>query len=558
MALTSASTIDLPTSRHHGHSERALTVRRPPSASSRSSTTRRHRSHRSNRGGGHLPQNEFPNFALSGDVEIVIAADGQERRYMLHRLILAQNSGFFEASTSDEWSRAQATQALASPASAPATLGANGTGPLAVIGEERSVDVGRSSLDRFRPKTTWRYELDWDAEGRCEDIPMLIQKVSLDDEDAEAEAELTFPQPAQPTSLFGGDERPPPPPSSRSKPPASSTSFFRALAMQSAIQLPNKDPPLDTESDTIRDYDNMFRIFYNYAPKLDSVDITEAYIQCKMLLNLADMYDALEVVGPRIDHHLLQFQSRLWKQIAKYPPSYLKLGYLARSRSIFSEALVHVVGQWPLGAPQLRGIPDTVLDLIEDKAADLEELQTRIEARLLKLSLSTSRGERVNPSSHHLDWMAAAFFRGWIADNTVPTALPSKAAGPSSAPPTAPAVMQDANPPSSALQRLPLSDPAPAAPTRAPARTFRLLGQGSQAYLTHDDCKRFAKLLPESYSRDLVRRFERRIDDLKNQAREIVRPLLRQGLQLELAGGSAAAGVNYLTCCKVEEGEWPW
>lgn len=323
--------------------------------------------------------------------------------------------------------------------------------------------------------------------------------------------------------------------------------------MQSVIQVSSnapagatKDPSSSTdEPDTIRDYDNMFRIFYNYAPKLDAVDITEAYIQCKMLLNVADMYDALEVVGPRIDHHLLQFQSRLWKQIAKYPPSYLKLGYLARSRSIFSEALVHVVGQWPLGRPQLRGMPQAVQDLIEDKAADLEDLQTRIEARLLKLSLTTSRGERVNAHSHHLDWSAVAFFRSWIADNTQPLAPPA----------AKPVVAVGA----AGAGAAPLSNPTPAAAARAPARTFRLIGQGGSAYLTHDECKRFAKLLPETYSRDLVRRFERRIDDLKSQARDIVRPLLRQGLQLELAAGAPGlVGVVCLTCTRIDEGEWPW
>ncbi|RJE21615.1 hypothetical protein PHISCL_06050 [Aspergillus sclerotialis] len=88
----------------------------------------------------------------------------------------------------------------------------------------------------------------------------------------------------------------------------------------------------------IRDYENLFRLFYNYPPIVNSVNIATAYSECKALLALADMYDALPVTGPRVDHHLLGFGSRLFKQIAKYPPSYLKLGYLARSRVIFSEA----------------------------------------------------------------------------------------------------------------------------------------------------------------------------------------------------------------------------
>ena len=193
--------------------------------------------------------------------------------------------------------------------------------------------------------------------------------------------------------------------------------------MQSAahIQAAHTSP----SSDLIRDYDNLFRIFYNYTPSLDSINIAEAYLHCKSLLALADMYDALEVVGPRIDHHLLQFQSRLWKQIAKYPPSYLKLGYLARSKVIFNEALVHVVGQWPSGSRQLsHSVPDAVLDLIEDKVEELIERKAEVEAQLFRIGLLTSRGERVNPTNSYMYWLAQSLFRQYIADGLSPPPPP--------------------------------------------------------------------------------------------------------------------------------------
>lgn len=141
--------------------------------------------------------------------------------------------------------------------------------------------------------------------------------------------------------------------------------------MQSVVNLPHTATTVPVEMDPIiRDYDNLFRLFYNYPPLLNSVNIATAYAECRSLLALADMYDALAVTGPRVDHHLLGFGSRLFKQIAKYPPSYLKLGYLARSRVIFSEALIHVVGQWPAALPHLRNgsyspLPNSVLDIIE-------------------------------------------------------------------------------------------------------------------------------------------------------------------------------------------------
>ena len=102
---------------------------------------------------------------------------------------------------------------------------------------------------------------------------------------------------------------------------------FSALNLNDRTQ---QSVPAEPGDEVLKDYDNLFRTMYQYPPVLDSVNIATAYTECKALLHLADMYDALEIVGTRVDHHLLRFGARLFKQIAKYPPSYLKLGYLAR------------------------------------------------------------------------------------------------------------------------------------------------------------------------------------------------------------------------------------
>ncbi|KAI9764435.1 MAG: hypothetical protein M1840_008458 [Geoglossum simile] len=344
------------------------------------------------------------------------------------------------------------------------------------------------------------------------------------------------------STIFGGDSTSRPPPV-RSRPAAPQNGFFRSMANFSALHIPHtSNPPDDPASEVLRDYDNLFRIFYNYTPSLDALNIAAAYVQCKSLLALADMYDALDVVGPRVDHHLLQFQSRLWKQIAKYPPSYLKLGYMARSKVIFKEALVHVVGQWPRDLQHLRSqLPEQVLDVIEDKVEELEDMKAKIEGRLFRLSLTTSRGERVTPSNSYLDWTAVSLFRQWLAENTTPPPPPPPS---SSTPNTA-----NSNNLPASLRTAPL--PPPPANT---GRIYRLIGQGGTAYLSHDELKRFLKIRPEDYSRDNLRRFDRRMDELKALAREHVKPLMRNTLELEMGGGI----VGYLTCTKVGERDFPW
>ena len=87
---------------------------------------------------------------------------------MLHRLILARSSGFFDASTSEQWSRAQAQTQEQSPAQ-----GYNGV--LGRIGEEDEGDQVGSSSANATQKAFWRYELDFG--NQADEMPMLVQKV---------------------------------------------------------------------------------------------------------------------------------------------------------------------------------------------------------------------------------------------------------------------------------------------------------------------------------------------------------------------------------------------
>ena len=504
----------------------SLSARRAPSIASSQvsvSTVRRHhrqsRSHIGN-SSSYNPTNEFPCFTHTGDVEIIVtSAPGtppKQQRYLLHRLILAQCSGFFEAGTSEEWPRGQV----------------DGQPNMQLA---RIPSIPTTAELTSQHKRRWRYELDWTAQDTVEgEAPMLVQK-----------------DPSE--SIFGGPPSvtPPRPPPARNKPIPPASGFFRSMANFSTLAIPQQTPqePVD---DLLRDYDNLFRIFYNYPPALDPINIANAYVECKSLLQLADMYDALEVVGPRVDHHLLRFQSRLWKQIAKYPPSYLKLGYLARSRVIFTEALIHVVGQWPQGANQLRGhVPPNVIDLIEDKVDELEELKQKAEAKLFRLTLTTSRGDRVTPVNGWLEWMAMSLFRQWMAESTTPPPAPILKT------PTSIRMAAGAHARTGSSQSgQPQPSTLPTPPVVNTGRVFRMVGAGGNAYLNHEEIKRFLKINPEFYTRDNLKRFERRIDELKNLAKDVVKPLTRNFLELDL--GRDGGGLPYLTCTRLEERDFPW
>ncbi|KAI5273064.1 hypothetical protein E4T47_03792 [Aureobasidium subglaciale] len=513
--------------------------RRPPSASSRASTTRRHRSTRSHHAASpSSPLNEFPVFAHTGDVDIIVSSPSgrKEQRCLLHSIILSQCSSFFAGDTK----RPLVHNALLAPPSA----------SLSRIGETNSSEGSLDSLDARR----LTYLLDW-KHTREGGTPRLVQR---------------------PIAMS-------PPPPSRNKPPASSSAFFRSMSNLSALSL-NQHPvaPPSPDDQVLRDYDNLFRIFYNYPPTLSTVNIADAYTESKTLLHLAQIYNALDVVGSRVDHHLLGFQGRLFKQIARYPPSYLKLACLAKSKVMYTEALIHIVSQWPQAQSQLvNHIDPLVLDIIEDKVQELEDAKLRIEVRLFRLTLTTSRGERVNPSNAYLEWMAMSLFRQWLAENTTPapTSILKNSSRPSSSDADADAASASAsvsgrsNRPSSSRALVTTKSQTPQHPPPAHnlGRVYRRLGSTTkEAYLNHEECKRFLKLTPEMYSRDNLKRFERRIDEIKNLARDAVKPLTRNFLELDLGslmppstGRSSATapstgGLGYLTCTKVLEEDFPW
>lgn len=48
------------------------------------------------------------------------------------------------------------------------------------------------------------------------------------------------------------------------------------------------------------------------------------------------------------------------------------------------------------------------------------------------------------------------------------------------------------------------------------------------------------------------------MEEVKGMAREIVRPLMRSFLEGDLGREAGGGALGYLTCTRVEEGDFPW
>ncbi|KAG6163390.1 hypothetical protein E4U48_005978 [Claviceps purpurea] len=486
----------------------------------------------------YVRKDEYPIFAHTGDVEITIrgaiAADGVEtvsNTYLLHQHILARCSGFFAASTSSQWSKAQPDSASGNERAR--DIGDDGDRG----GGGGDKDGGGSSQNSFgstRPTRRWKYELNHEASFL--DAPMLFQTESF--------------LAAKGGSARAGDSQP------------SSSSLSAPGSGGPVASQPEDGPParlngsqrvFDAEPETremllaadeflLRNYDNLFRIFYNCRPMLADADVDSAFHQCKSLLNLADQYDALAVVRPSVEHHLLQFQSSLWEAVAMIKRSYLQFSCMLRSKVIFKEALIHIVGSWYLRQERPKfEMPDSVLDTAERKVHELKENVSRVESQLFRLNLTTEQGEHVTPTNDYLGWLAVSLFRQWLADSTKPQIRESEGSDNHHS--------DDNNEYKTSPYNI--------------CRIFRSLGSKSpSAFLDHTDYEKFLALNPQLHTRENLVYFESRMADLKHLARRLVDPLLRSSLALDVdkfnASGVMPCELIYFTCSTIEDDEVPW
>ncbi|KAG5946321.1 hypothetical protein E4U59_004046 [Claviceps monticola] len=503
-----------------------------------------------------MSKDEFPIFAHTGDVKITIrgaiAADGVEaisKTYLLHQDTLARCSGFFAASTSSQWSKAQLDPAsaneLARDVGDDRDRGGRG-------GRGNSSDGDKDGGGSARPKRQWRFELDHGTVYL--DTPMLVQTDPLpaqqEGSGQAGDSQSSSPSPSGPGS---GD-----PAASHTilsslqpvgGPPATLNGSQRVFDVEPDM----RDILLGVDQALLRNYDNLFRIFYNCPSMLDNADAFFAYTECRSVLMLADQYDALTVVRPCVEHHLLQFQSRLWRLIARCSHGFLELGYLARIKVIFKEALIHTVGMWHLCIPKRPDldVPDFVLDIAEDKVYELQEKVSRVEGQLFRLSLTTEQGKPVRPANDYLGWLVVSLFRQWLADKTKPRIWPA-------------CITNESDSDESESDKSHHSDEKNVMiPPIDIYNVYEKLGSDSpSAFLDHNDCEAFLALQPLLHTAENLVRFEKRMADLKAMARDLVRPLLHNSLELDVASLDISKDIFdkpfYFTCTTVEDEEILW
>ncbi len=549
-------------------------------------------------------------------------ASGHQNRYLLHRHTLTRCSGFFEASTSNEWSRAQALPELL-PAAGAANANANALAAgneLARIGEDGNSNTNGGGGSRngseaagarpsmlSPPRKRWRYELDrGSGDG---DIPMLVQKEETNP------AASSLPS----ASLFGGGggagAADVTTGSSRGHHRTSSSThsnhhFFRSVVnLSSSSHYPGSSSSSSNHHQA--DLPPPSQADQDPPPRLRQP--LPHHVQLPAGAGPRQHRRRLRAVQVAADARRPVRRAGRGRPARRPPPAAVPVAAVEADRQV-----PHLVpaaglpgalqGHLPRG-PHPRGRP------VARRRAQPARQPARRRARPHRGQGRRARGvggpRRGAASSACTSSRAPATASprprptstGWPSPSSASAGRQHHAAAaalrarPHRSWPgcrrfffySRPALLRCPRPTSGLLLQLrrlscaatvrfdhnqnhhyPTSlqhhhggPPAPPSPPLSSlGRTYRALGgcAPGPGYLGHDECKRFLKLAPELYSRDNLRRFEKRIDELKAMAREVVRPLMGSALELDMAGAKAGAadGIGYLTCTRVGERDLPW
>ena len=263
-------------------------------------------------------------------------------------------------------------------------------------------------------------------------------------------------------------------------------------------------------------YENLLLMFYNQAPKVSSVHLEQALIQCERVVAVAEVLGSLQIVQHYIGNVLAQYRHSLYAAIAKDPPRWLNLAVYIESGTIFTEAIIHCTGNWPHWPwdTPTSSVKPRVLDIVAQKAKALSELRGEIDRELLMNSISNAEGRLITLAASPESWMIVQVFRDWFARQIYNNRKINKSHH---------------------------------------ATYYRLMWEGGEAYLP---LKTQIEKLSDIRGNGMTfwQDVEEDLNTIKSFATNAVTPLVKNNLMID----AEAAGLSYLTCTEIGREDYPW
>lgn len=268
-------------------------------------------------------------------------------------------------------------------------------------------------------------------------------------------------------------------------------------------------------------YRNFFLILHHLSPSIDTTNIKNARRHIELLCGTAVLYGSASLIRIQASNHLLNYGRNLFQAVLQDPPRWLFLACHLRCAPIFKEAMIHIVGQspnWPWKTAQRSDFSSKVLALVDTKAAELSSLKVRINQKLFESNINID-GHGLTlfnlDNSSYGSWLIVQIWRDWFCHALTSISKKKQKVG----------------------------------------KVYQLMGKANDVYLP--PTKVFEALLDLKGKDFAVSNLKDLVEDMgmmKDYAKAKVKPLIANYSMLDVE----EAGIEHLTCTKIENDELPW
>ena len=271
-----------------------------------------------------------------------------------------------------------------------------------------------------------------------------------------------------------------------------------------------------------RDYDNLFRAFYNEPLKIENDTLTQSLGGCKSLVDVAEDHDAVGPLSKDIEIALLRHANELFASIAEDPIKWMNFAQQAQSPTIFKDCLIHLVGKWKLLSPdEVSKLDSNVHKLCVQKHGEFQLRKQSMELKMLGHYPDCLRKDNVHKPHRALyvndiyAWMALSMFRHWFSKNLCEGhGKEAKDGG---------------------------------------FQFYSQMSRGCNTYMTPNQREAFHDAFPMTNKAKI--RLQNLVESLKNEIQQMVAPLVENHTQLK---HEEADCLPYLLSLRVREQDYPW
>ncbi|KAF2646212.1 hypothetical protein P280DRAFT_464449 [Massarina eburnea CBS 473.64] len=176
-------------------------------------------------------------------------------------------------------------------------------------------------------------------------------------------------------------------------------------------------------------YESIFYAFYNKEIRICDTDMRAALEDVMQIINIADYLGCTNIISKPVEVALLKHGQTLYRSIQSTPAGWARMAYDLKSECIFTEAMIHLVGNWARNKdtsneklreyPQIKALVKKYYRILYQKGKTLENQVASCYPGDMQTPSTDLPIKREVFSKDILVWMALCFFRHWLGQRII-------------------------------------------------------------------------------------------------------------------------------------------